>query len=131
MAARAKEPQRPGWAPAGWFGNAQVWVHAGGIRVLSEIVDLEIDGMGIVTPQWLVSVSTAHNRRPTNSEMLMVRRHFGMEEAEEDNHEPGRARKLFLIVDQELRAKHAECACKVNEVQHVEPDGYRWSEVRR
>jgi hypothetical protein len=90
-----------------------------------------IDGMDIVTPQWLVSVSGPHGQRPNNNQLAMVRRDFGMREAEEDNHEPGIARKLFLIVDLDLRRQHAVCACKTDETVHVEPDGYRWSQARR
>lgn len=133
MSSQAKTP-RPGtkWTDCGKHGHSQVHVyrHVSGVVVLSELSPMEIDGMGIVTPQWLVSVSGPAGRRPNNNQLMMVRRDFDMRGAEEDNHEPGIARKLFLIVDPELRAQHVVCACKAAEIQHVEPDGYRWSEIR-
>ncbi len=96
---------------------------------MTECSEMRIDGTDpvITTAQWLVSFSTTHKRRPTNAEARFVRRPFDMTNAEEDNHENGIARKLFLICDPSLRARHQVCACK-DEVVHVEPDGYAWSE---
>lgn len=131
MSEQPKAPARGRWHQAGVWSGRRVYCHASGLVVLSELSDIEIDGMGIITAQWVVSVSSPHDRRPINSEMGMVRRDFDMREAEEDNHEPGIARKLWLIVDPELRRQHAVCACKADETLHVEPDGFRWSEIHR
>jgi hypothetical protein len=111
-------------------GLARIWHHVSGVVVLSECSPMLIDGMDIVTPQWLVSVSGPGGKRPNNNQLAMVRRDFDMWAAEEDNHEPGIARKLFLIVDPMLRAQHAVCACKTDETLHVEEDRYRWSEAK-
>lgn len=122
-----------GWEFGGYImGDKAAYRHASGMIVLAEFTMMSVDGMeDIATMQHLVSLSVPYGRRPNDRELRMVRRDFDMADAEEDNHEPGRARKLFLIADPELRAKHAICACKDTEIQHVEPDGYRWSEVTK
>lgn len=75
-------------------------------------------------PQWHVSVSSRFaKRRATEDDMRLVRTAFGMQEAEEDNHEPGIARNLWLPVDP---ARRVSCECKVDEVTFTEPDGHRW-----
>lgn len=86
--------------------------------MISDLVD--VDG----EQQWHVSLVVAHaRRRPTNAELRLVRLAFGMVDAEEDNHEPGRARHLWLIVDPTRRRA---CEYKVDEVTTVERDGHAW-----
>lgn len=85
------------------------------------------DGSGVGL-QWHVSASFGDGkRRLTDAEVAHVLRDFGMEGAEEDNHEPGRARHFWLPVDPEHRV---DCECKTTEEVHVEADGHRWSNPR-
>jgi len=106
----------------------------GGLRVISAVdlmtspVDKEVR-----TPTWHVSVSRLKGV-VSDRDLDLVRKSFSMQEAEEDNHEPGRARHLFLAVEPKHRA---DCECNVTEETFVEPSGHRWkspedaSEARR
>jgi hypothetical protein len=47
-----------------------------------------------------------------------------MRRAEEDNHQDGRARMLFLVVDP---ARRVDCECKATERVVVREDGYRYT----
>lgn len=76
-----------------------------------------------------LSVSVILDRRPTNREIEMVRHDFDMEDAEEDNHLPGRIRNLFLPLHLP-RGTVGICDCKADEEQMVEPDGFTWSKKR-
>lgn len=94
------------------------------LMVISALDEMTVadhpSGVGLT---WHVSVSNIDGAPVTDSELATVRRAFGMSDAEEDNHEPGRARHLFLIVDEQYRR---ECECKVDEQTFVEPSGHRW-----
>lgn len=88
------------------------------------------DGSGEVGPQWHVSISIDDLRRPrraTDEECERTLRDFDLVGAEEDNHEPGRARHFWLPVDP---ARRVECECKTTDEVIVEPDGHRWSNPR-
>lgn len=78
---------------------------------------------GQPTPTWMLAVSRNH-RRPTDNDIARALRAFSMQEAIEDNHEPGVKRMFFLPVDP---AQRAECECKTDEALVTEPDGYQWS----
>jgi len=100
---------------------------SGPILVTSGIHNTELpDGRGERGPQWLIGIS-AQGKRPKPHHVRRVLRAFGMKEAEEDNHEPGVARKFFLVVDPTRRV---DCECKDTEETIVEPDGFRWSNPR-
>lgn len=123
-------------------GCQSVWWY-GSMQVISTLAMMKLprgDGTGLT---WLVSASVERaatreetkrlpngtfvrrvKDRPSDRDMSRVRRAFGMEEAEEDNHEPGVARKLFLVVDQ---AGRASCECKEGDTVVVEPNGQTWS----
>lgn len=96
------------------------------LRVLSSAETAEYHG--IVCPHNHVSVSVdpSLDRRPTDLEMTLVRRHFDMEDAEEDNHQPGRTRNLFLPLHLP-RGTTEVCDCKADEEQVTEADGFTWS----
>lgn len=104
--------------------SASAW-QRGPLRVISTVDVAEYpDGKG-TGPQWHLSVAIAGmERRPSAVEMKLVRRAFEMLDAEEDNHEPGNARHLFLPID---KAHRVDCECKASEVQVVDPDGHRWT----
>lgn len=99
----------------------------GALRVFSGVDLMRSPVDKTPTPTWHVSVSAGDGRssaRPvTDAELEVVRRAFGMQAAEEDNHEPGMARHLFLAIDPKHRAA---CECNVAEVTFIEPDGHRW-----
>jgi hypothetical protein len=84
---------------------------------------------GAVYPHNHVSVSVIADRRPTDVEITMVRHDFDMEDAEEDNHQPGRVRNLFLPLHLP-RGTVGICDCKADEEQVVEADGFTWSRQR-
>lgn len=73
--------------------------------------------------QWHVSISRS-GRRPRQGDVDLMLEHFGMAEAEEDNHEPGIARKFWLPVDPE---KRVDCECKESEDLVMDEDGVTWS----
>lgn len=113
-----RRPQGSGWVPdllrqrqmrrdmPPVFARIEAWQH-GQVLVLSNVEDVTPGGV-----TWHGSVSEAGGR-PGRSAMRLVRRAFGMEEAEEDNHSPGqRIRSLWLPVDP---AQRKPCACVVLE----------------
>ena len=99
------------------YARGTLWAH-------SSIDNMELPKRpGATGPTWLVSISRS-GARASDDEVRDVLIAFGMHEAEEDNHEPGVARKFFLIVDP---AERTACECKADEEQIVEPDGFTWS----
>lgn len=74
-----------------------------------------------------VSVSMVGGAFVPDSELMRVRRDFGMLEAEEDNHHPGRARHLMMPDDPRYRVS---CECKSDEETIVMPSGYAWANPR-
>lgn len=94
-----------------------------GLLVVSTLNNGELPrgGRGL---SWHVSASTVGAKRCDDRQLARVRRDFRMEAAEEDNHQPGIARNLFLSVDPAFRVT---CECKETEEQIQEPDGFRWS----
>ncbi len=125
-----KNPSSPMWKPIKTppvlETKARSW-KCGGLLVISAIdqmrspVDKEAD-----VPTWHVSVSRLQSV-VSDKDLAFVRKTFSMQDAEEDNHEPGRARHLFLTVEPEHRA---ECECNVTEETYVEPDGHRWKSTK-
>ena len=86
---------------------------------------------GLVCPHNHVSVSVhpGLGRRPTDEEMAKVRHAFDMHDAEEDNHQPGQIRSLFLPLHLP-RGAVGVCDCKSDETLVVEPDGFVWSKAK-
>ena len=96
----------------------------GPIRVLSGLEMLDApDGRGDVIPQWHVSISK-RGEPPTTKVARAVLREFGIDGAEEDNHEPGRSRHFWMPVD---TTRRVDCECKATERTVVEPTGHRWT----
>lgn len=111
------------------IGTSTFAYHRGALRVLSSAETVEY--RGIICPHNHVSVS-AHpslGRRPTDDEMDLVRADFDMADAEEDNHQPGRIRNLFLPLHVP-RGTTGVCDCKADEEQVTESDGFVWSRKR-
>lgn len=97
----------------------------GPLCVLSSAEIAEYQGQPCPHNHVSVSVLTV-GRRPTDEQMAIVRADFDMEDAEEDNHQPGRVRNLFLPLHLP-RGTTGICDCKDDETQMVEPDGFTWS----
>lgn len=75
--------------------------------------------------EWLVSFSVMGKARVSNNEIKQLLKDFSAENFEEDNHEPGIARKFFLAVDHKYRIP---CPCK-NET--IVTDGeYQYSKLK-
>lgn len=104
-------------------GSTSVF-RCGAALAISSIANMTApDGSDDVIPQWHVSVSEG-GRRPSRKLIERVRRDFGMEQAEVDNHHPGVAVHLLLCVAPDRRVA---CECKAGEKVVTEPDGYQWS----
>lgn len=73
--------------------------------------------------EWHLSV-TRRGERATDADVALVRLAFGIEDAEEDNHMPGKTRNLILPVLPEHRKP---CECKTIERVITEPDGFQWT----
>lgn len=79
----------------------------------------------ILGPTWHVSMSqigTTHT--PSNEQMNHLFDTWRITQWEEDNHSPGKARHIFIPVDQNYRGV---CECKLTEPQVVSLDGVPWS----
>lgn len=99
----------------------------GRLRVVSQLIVCDYpdgDGQG---PTWIVSISRKGRRIATTEECRRLLRHLGIGQAEEDNHEPGIARKFWWPLDP---AKRVECQCKETEETVIEPSGMRWQRKR-
>lgn len=100
-------PKRPR-AGSGWHAipvpptlppGSEAWARKR-LVALSSLAGMHApDGSEEVLPTWLVSLSRAGAAMPTDQDLRLARRDFGMRQAEEDNHQDGRARMLFLVVD--------------------------------
>lgn len=122
----ARAPSDPRWRQIPFPNPCIRAFQRGRVRVLSQIASMDApDGSGDALDTWLVSVSEIGCSMPNDETMARVRRDFSMDNAEEDNHEPGRARKLFLVVDPSRRV---ECECKTDERVIVREDGYRYTQ---
>lgn len=124
-----KEPLEPGWTKIAPWSNGAGW-QKGRLCVISTVAVMELPAGGGTGPTWLVSVSIQRdtgNRRAKDHEVRRALAAFGMREAEEDNHEPGIARKFFMPFD---RAQRGICECKTDESVIVEADGYTYSTRR-
>lgn len=121
----ARAPSDPRWRPIpSPIPTARAFLRDR-VLALSEVAPMSApDGSGDVLRTWLVSVSEGGRWTPSNETMARVRRDFAMEEAEEDNHEPGLARKLFLVVEP---GRRVACECKETERVIVRGDGYRYT----
>lgn len=122
-----KRPLRNGWTEVDVppFLTGCVAYRRKGLKVFSSRDMMQApDGSGDLVDTWIVSVSRDNCAMPKDRDLARVRRDFGMKLAEEDNHEDGTARKLFLVVD---RARRVACECKTDETVIERPDGYRYS----
>jgi len=98
------------------------WWRLGSLRVLSGMDGMKSAVDKSTVPHWHVSVSRIGGH-PSDADVAVVRKAFGMNDAEEDNHEPGRARHLFLAIDP---AHRAPCECNTAEMTIVEANGHVW-----
>lgn len=132
--AAKRPPTWASWQSHGYVApDAEAVQHVwsrGRLRVLSSLIHAEFRGQ--LRWQWLVTVSASGPRgrqRATDVELSRALRDFGMERAEEDNHQPGVSRAFFLLCDAKPDDP-AVCECKETEEVIVEPDGFAWSKAR-
>lgn len=109
-------------------GETHIFVN-GHMRVLTSAEMADYRGKVYPHNHVTVSVHPSLGRRPTDAEMLAVRHAFDMHDAEEDNHQPGRIRNLFLPLHLP-RGTVGVCDCKSDETIVVEPDGFQWSKAK-
>lgn len=118
------------WRHVSKFDIEGAETHAWQCRAMRVLSSAEmVEYRGVVCAHNHVSVSVGEDRRPTDHEMEMVRHDFDMHDAEEDNHQPGRIRNLFLPLHLQ-RGSVGVCDCKEDEEQVVESDGFVWSRPR-
>lgn len=127
-------PARPVTLKRQWWHNAQLAVDGadthvwqwGFVKVLSSRTWTEYQGEFCWHNHVSVSVDPRIGDRPVDKIMGAVREDFDMVDAEEDNHQPGRIRNLFLPLHL-ARGTVGVCDCKSDETTVVEPDGFTWS----
>ena len=101
-----------------WANSAQIIVAISGVHWVANSVD---------PPHWEWCISFSSNGgRCSDNQIEYALEAFDFEGAEEDNHEPGIARKFWLAVDEKYRKP---CPCKDEEIV-TESDGYQWSKKR-
>lgn len=103
----------------------------GRLLVMSDFAVMEFRGEE--RPQFMLSISASGaggRRRATDAEVTQALRDFGMDGAEEDNHQPGIIRMFFLLADPRPGEEGIQCDCKEDEQVVVEPDGFRWSRTK-
>lgn len=119
---------RPCLVPARLARHGVLAFRDGRVIVLSQVAIMDApDGSGDPLPTWLVSVSE-DGRVAGDGVVRRVRRDFDMRDAEEDNHEDGHARKLFLVVDPSRRVA---CECKETDEVVTKPNGYSYSRPKQ
>lgn len=127
MKPERKKPISSEWSWAGFsWDNGTPWQNEKGYCALSSVIQVKEDH----TPLhwcWLVSFSYMGKRALNNKEIKSCLKDWGIEDFEEDNHEPGIARKFFLPVDPAFRKP---CPCKNEEVVHYKGD-YFYSRKRK
>lgn len=116
--ALARQPLGNEWKRNPDWQHCRVYSHRrAGVGVLSAVEIVQGED-GRVTREWHVSVSMLNGSVADNLVMAMVRRDFGMEDAFEDNHQPGVVRNLWLCVDPSDRRPQCECVDKERPHEH-------------
>lgn len=127
---RAKAPKGDTWRLFDTVKNGgdvmNRWLSPQGICVLSSYCVAETGRSKLLIPQWHISVSE-NGHRPGDDAVRSVLADFGMEDSEEDNHVPGKARHFWRL---DVQGPHVECDCKRDEETVTELDGYRWQRKR-
>lgn len=119
----AYKPSGGGWSFSSFVEAGMAWQHITGICAISSIVWVNDEHEPEFHWEWLVSFSVMGRQRVTNKQLEFVLRDWSMQDFEEDNHEPGIARKFWLAVEQRFRKP---CPCK-DEIIKSEGE-YSWSE---
>ena len=96
-----------GWVVTGITKDFTMW-QSGQFRALSSLVNIE-DGHQPPHYEWVVSFSQQSRQPLTNKQVAQCLRDFDALDFEEDNHDPGIARKFFLPVEHKYRKP---CPCK-------------------
>jgi hypothetical protein len=94
------------------FGEALVFRHEDGSLALSSLGCIKEEKTDEPHLEWIISFSGAGGTVLPNKKIKQYLKDFSFSDAEEDNHEPGFARKFFLAVEEKHRKK---CECKDEE----------------
>lgn len=131
----AKEPAGREWRRigrtalgrfAGFTHWGDVW-ESGPIRVISSLDIAKLPKSGGLGAQWHISVTADGDKRPKPHHVRRALRAFGVVDAEEDNHHPGKARHFWLPL---TVSERVDCECKTDEVTVTEADGYAWQNAK-
>lgn len=96
-----------GWNVTGILPEFTMW-QKGEYRALSSLVNID-DGHQPPHYEWIVSFSKQSRETLTDNEVARCLADFDALDFEEDNHEPGIARKFWLAVEHKYRNP---CPCK-------------------
>jgi hypothetical protein len=96
-----------GWVVTGIERDYTMW-QSGKFRALSSLVNID-DGHQQPHYEWVVSFSQQDRQTVSDKDIARCLRDFDALDFEEDNHEPGIARKFFLPVEHQYRKP---CPCK-------------------
>jgi len=96
-----------GWNVIGILPEFTMW-QKGEYRALSSLANID-DGHQPPHYEWIVSFSKQSREVLTDAEIAKCLADFDALDFEEDNHEPGIARKFFLPVEHQYRKP---CPCK-------------------
>ena len=133
MSDQPPKPHKPisnQWTLTGFTPRGITWIRWKGVGLyyaaISSVVLVKEAHHARPNYQWIVSFSRQCGRGPEripNKVMAWIKDEWNLNGWEEDNHEPGCARKFWLPVEEELRG--VECPCK-DETVVVEGD-YQYS----
>ena len=118
-----RRPQGFGWQMITVNKDWTAW-QCGNVCALSSMVFVE-DEHQPAHWEWLISFSKGGRARLSDAELAPALKAFDATNFEEDNHEPGIARKFWYAVDVQYRKP---CPCK-NEIVITEGD-YRYSQEK-
>ena len=96
-----------GWNVTGILPEFTMW-QKGELRALSSLVNID-DGHQPPHYEWVVSFSQSSRQPLNDKQVAQCLRDFDALDFEEDNHEPGIARKFFQPVEHQYRKP---CPCK-------------------
>ncbi|WP_339862279.1 hypothetical protein [Paremcibacter congregatus] len=119
----SRQPNGAGWKFIGLIEAGAGWRHSKGICAISSVAWVNDDHEPERHWEWLISFSVMGRHRVSNKDLKWILKDWDMENFEEDNHEPGIARKFWLAIEERFRKP---CPCK-DEIIKSEGE-YFWSE---
>ena len=124
-----KTPLNSTWKLMGVNEHHTSWQYGkNNIYALSSVIWLADEHQPVWHWEWLISFSIMGKRSLSNSQVDFVLEHFGAKGFEEDNHEPGIARKFWQAADEKFRIP---CPCKDEEIVKIEGTDYEYSRKKK